>query len=363
MMDAEITLSDFDGCGISSHQLRTCVLPAFERLEINTIEDVQRFAGDKDLQQIAEHVHQVPVVLVEAIVNKFRINSLDRIIDLVTEMLVKRYKDYIQVKSVQPQSDEECDHDIEAAVVKRISTRLYIITLSFLMFATFCLVYRKIWEESIEEEKLAADFAKEAAPYVHAFAKCDENSIHHQKYFRLGDSPEGYLCMRDRYGRLNNKLQEMVNALWFAHELDRTLILDWEIARVYDYIMWQNVFPHAKYRVAIVPTQHNKRLCSDGAKIDSKSELYPFMFSSSGRKALKQRLHKNNTMYLGVDAYHFFRMEADYSTMRGFYANLWPAKLITEKAERFIEKYFGDSPYMAVHLRDLEGSCSARMKR
>lgn len=60
-------------------------------------------------------------------------------------------------------------------------------------------------------------------------SRCSGIDIETERYNQLPSSEEGFLIMKHTFGQLNNKLQEMTNLLFLAHELNRTLIVEKEL--------------------------------------------------------------------------------------------------------------------------------------
>mmetsp|Transcript_3211 Transcript_3211/g.3807 ORF Transcript_3211/g.3807 Transcript_3211/m.3807 type:complete len:482 (+) Transcript_3211:294-1739(+) len=319
--EGSISVSDFKGCGISKGALNGKVLPILSEIGIHTVPQLKSFSVNTSLQAKAEADYGLSLAHIEAIKEKF---SPKRVV--------------------------------------LVSTIMYALTagIVFLIATMVVMEFISMDESDSLSESYAKGFSQKAVSYESHYSKCNQTDIHMQKWLSLPESEEGYLCMRHTFGRLNNKLLEMTNLLFFAHELNRTLVVEHEIGRVYDYYKWQDMFPHVKYRVATDGTHKLWHACHWGYLVDGPQNK--MLMTRAGRQNLKKQIQGKEFVAINAAVLFYFR-ETDYAFLRAFYANLWPKPYVLKKANDFIAEHFGNKPYAAVHLRDLEGSCSNRMRR
>mmetsp|Transcript_8487 Transcript_8487/g.11096 ORF Transcript_8487/g.11096 Transcript_8487/m.11096 type:complete len:491 (+) Transcript_8487:238-1710(+) len=315
-----ITVRTFDGCGIPADKIIGKIIPVLSQLGVHTVSHLRNFALNKSLQSRSEVEYGLSLAHIEAIEEMF---GPKRIV--------------------------------------MASTILYTLAVSiFLLLAGFAMAEFTNLDTKSDSISYSKGFSSKAISYESHYSKCNQSDLHMQKWLSLPPSEEGYICMRHTFGRLNNKLQEMTNLLYFANALNRTLVVEHEIGNVYDYYKWQDIFPHVKYRVATTGTHKLWHWCHWGYLVDGRQNK--MLMSRGGLQQLKKEIKGKEFVAINAAILFYFR-ETDYAFLRSFYANLWPKPSVLKKANDFIAEHFGEKPYAAVHLRDLEGSCANRMKR
>mmetsp|Transcript_25300 Transcript_25300/g.30913 ORF Transcript_25300/g.30913 Transcript_25300/m.30913 type:complete len:480 (-) Transcript_25300:1616-3055(-) len=339
-----VTPGSFDGCGISSSEINLRVMPVMNGLGIRTQADLCRFSLDSRLQGMAEVDYALPVVYIETIVEKYAPEGLKKkIITWCVLVLLLGFLFGVMFLNIFGMRNMDIINVDEISHVYT-STSTIDSELSSLFIG-----YNRISNSRYNK------------------SNCDdiEIDIHSQRYHKLPASEEGYVIMKHTFGQLNNKLQEMSNLFFIAHILNRTLIVEREISGVYDYEKWQAAIPHVSYRV-VTPVSRELKMsyASYGYVLVPKENK--LLLSTGGRAKLREILKEKRFVSINAEFLFYFReiKETGYSAfLRSFFSNLWPKPHVLKKVEKYIEDSFGNTPYAAVHLRDLEGSCPPRMRR
>mmetsp|Transcript_8371 Transcript_8371/g.10046 ORF Transcript_8371/g.10046 Transcript_8371/m.10046 type:complete len:511 (-) Transcript_8371:425-1957(-) len=372
MESTELEVDSFLHLGIPEDTIRCQVIPALAVLGVCNTEQLRAFSKDRELQEEAISSCDLPVVFIEVICARYGsvldTNVLEKI-SVEQSVLPEISSQHIEPR--KPSKWPSWLMCISCALIVFVGTFAFAgFKKELFSFVKFVGLENLNGAFGLQEEfngEVLSQLTSHAGDFEHDFEKCDMNDIHDQKYFRLSGSEDGYLCMRGFWGRLNNKVQEMYNALWIAHELNRTLIVEREISRYFDIKRWQDIFPHVKYRVAVPGRGEFRHMCKGSNAIyiagpnDHRNKM---LHTRSGRQALKKELRKNKNKFVAIAATTvFYLMETDHAFLRAFFANLYPSANIRLKVDEYINRTFGTRPYMAVHLRSLEGSCTGRMSR
>lgn len=177
-------------------------------------------------------------------------------------------------------------------------------------------------------------------------------------------APGGLLCETSAFGQLQNQVNSLEAMLLLALHLNRTAVMPPQVARVYRWL------PLAKYRSKLLvkgqyrcadaqPAHAFERQCVDGGKACDLSRP---------RAVAALRRATAATPVLGLAGKAFFYSRRRWAASAPgfshfFFANLRPFAGLRRAADAFVQRAFGATPFVAVHLRWLDGFCLDRVRR
>ena len=158
-------------------------------------------------------------------------------------------------------------------------------------------------------------------------------------------SPNGVICTHGAAGRLNNIIFHERVGLYVAWQLGRTFVAAPEMSNYYDVERMGNMmFPGIHSYRTVVP--YDASLCNDTVI----TGVYDIA-------TLKSVIGERGTIS-GWDLFYKYEPPPEYF-VNAFMGNLFIRPDLTDIVDKFIDDYFGGGPYIAVHLRDLEGGCKS----
>lgn len=218
-------------------------------------------------------------------------------------------------------------------------------TITIIMF--LFMITMKIIRESVQVEM---------APYMYKREMNSTKSI----------SKHGVICTHGAAGRLNNIIIHERSVLFLAWKLKRTLVVSKEVSTYFDVVgMGLNMFPNEEY-LPMVP--YNSNLCYSDGNVDENVVLtigkqVPRVVGNTTlqlEKLIDIIGDKRRVVVSGWDFFYKYPSPPSY-----FYNSFMRHSIIRpdlyEVASKFVTRVFGDNPFVAVHLRDLEGACNSEM--
>lgn len=179
------------------------------------------------------------------------------------------------------------------------------------------------------------------------------------KYLRTENtkeiSPFGVICTHGAAGRLNNIIIHERSALYIAWMLNKTLVASPEITNYYDIDkMGIEMFPEVPFKM-IVP--YDQSLCDesiiwtigDNIKRDETNQL---------QQLINIIQDKTKATVSGWDLFYKYPPPPGYFA-ESFMGHFHVRPDINQIVDEYIKEFFGNQPFVAVHLRDLEGGCKS----
>lgn len=198
---------------------------------------------------------------------------------------------------------------------------------------------------------------------------------------RKGDfriSEHGVVMFFHPYGRTNNQILGVKSGINFAYILNRTFVFPPELYGLYDDKILAHMNPGGNTTHDLV-IPYSEEIYHIGAKNRDFGNYVGMpcanhhcdLDDEKTRNMLIKRSKRkdSNNYYLALNGKMLF-----YHAMWGkkatggadlearFYMNLFPIPSIRKKVADYIEDKFKNKEFAAVHLRDLEGTCTHRMK-
>jgi hypothetical protein len=192
----------------------------------------------------------------------------------------------------------------------------------------------------------------------------------------------GVICRVGAFGQLNNQIFELRYMLFLAVHLNRTVVVWPHLAHLYDVNFLQLTSPAStRSTVALVSTDES--LCDERNSTNNNNNnnnnntadsvtLYQFPPDAANSQNQKQKqaprqrwilpgdVKSISSRVLKFDARDIFRVNklgVEPSKRHKLYPWLYPKRDTRELANQFVERTFGTRPFVAVHLRFLDGLC------
>lgn len=164
--------------------------------------------------------------------------------------------------------------------------------------------------------------------------------------------PNGVLCVPDlgAAGQLNNQLFEFSTILEIGHELNRTVVVSpGTIADVYELRYLMNQPAIISYDYSLCSRYPQTRIVNEQNE-SGKEFIERFLLPENAKLAVLAMEAKT--------AFYFPTLKYPHP----MYAHLQPLQDTLQLAVNFVEEKFGTEPFVAVHLRFLDGECYRRSK-
>ena len=274
-----LTATSFEGSGIPPQKVDHFVLPLLHSSGVRTDSDLADLCSSPK-QQSNLLQNGLPLAFLEAIVLHFSAGS-DTGEDLsLKAQVVAALREVGALLNFSSSSSSPSPQGSNGNG-PRMKKQRRVVSLVFIGAALYCLLLTlsffkteriesiRPMEESAarmkcEQEEPAAIEAPPHIKFVHTLPSKDNSSeASGREVVKQLDpvSPNGVICVRGSWGRLNNNLIEVKNAFWFAYQLNRTVVVMNRVSGIYDIEKLQNVRPHASYRIAL---SYSSSLCKHG---------------------------------------------------------------------------------------------------
>lgn len=180
-------------------------------------------------------------------------------------------------------------------------------------------------------------------------------------------SPNGVICTHGAAGRLNNIIIHERKALKLAWDLGRTLVASQEVSLYYDVERLSlGLFPELTFRM-IVP--YDETLCyGSGGFVNEEDVLtigkQVYRVENDPEAQLSKLIEKlGNKEQAVVSGWDLFYKYPDAPTyfIHSMMGHLYPRPDLMAIVDNFIDNSFRNNPFVAVHLRNLEGGCKSIM--
>lgn len=263
-----LSSANFEGCGIPAAKLDNFVVPLLHSSGIRTAADLEQFCQSKK-QQSGVLDNGLPLAFMEAIV--LHCSSQGSSPSHPTQTIFEEIGALLNFSSASS----------DTGTVSRGRQKRRVVSVVFLAFILYFLLLTLSFLKTEQIETL--QYMEEAAggagcektekepvdapphiKFVQTLPNRDNRSDADPKEVvkQLDPvSPNGVICVRGSWGRLNNNLIEVKNAFWFAYQLNRTVVVMNRVSGIYDIEKLQNVRPHASYRIAL---SYSSSLCKKG---------------------------------------------------------------------------------------------------
>ena len=172
--------------------------------------------------------------------------------------------------------------------------------------------------------------------------------------------PNGYLCIHGAKGRLNNLILQNLVGVHMAHHVNRTLLVDDEVAEYYDVdALSLGAFPDAPFRVA-APLGGSNVTCPDpkgeyeysidrGLTIEGRFEQF--------EEQAQRRPQPGVAVVDNSDVWYWLGRPPE-DVYGRFFRGLVLRDVYRGKVEEFLGRHgLRDDSFNAVHLRFFEGKC------
>lgn len=169
---------------------------------------------------------------------------------------------------------------------------------------------------------------------------------------------KGYICVDKTQGRLNNIIIQLLVILNVGQTINRTVLVTENMASAfefYDFDHFNLKFQQTKSPSTFLPMLVDRSIdkCYNGTGIPKGGSSISKRIQQFDRKTLGEKVAivggKSSWYFLGRPKPPFY---AD------FFSALWPTKAISIKVDQFLQNTFQGKPFVAVHLRNLEGACT-----
>jgi hypothetical protein len=168
---------------------------------------------------------------------------------------------------------------------------------------------------------------------------------------------KGLLCVDQTQGRLNNIIIQLLVMLHMGMAINRTVLITGNMASAfesYDFEHFNLNFQLGQERSSFKPFLVDPRI----------RECYNGTATSSGGMSIANRIRQFDQKTLLEPVATLAKKSSWYFLGRpkppfyvDFFSVLQPTKAIGNKVDDFIKRTFQGKPFVAVHLRNLEGAC------
>mmetsp|Transcript_12833 Transcript_12833/g.29496 ORF Transcript_12833/g.29496 Transcript_12833/m.29496 type:complete len:368 (+) Transcript_12833:126-1229(+) len=166
----------------------------------------------------------------------------------------------------------------------------------------------------------------------------------------------GYLCIHGAKGRLNNLILQNLVGVHMAHHINRTLLVDDEVAKYYDVdALSLSTFPNATFRVAMPLSGVNETCYNPSGRYNINHRL---TITERFEEFQEQTQQQHSVAAVDNSDVWYWLGRPPEDVYGRFFRGLILRDVYQRKVEEFLRKHnLHEDSFNAVHLRFFEGQC------
>ena len=169
----------------------------------------------------------------------------------------------------------------------------------------------------------------------------------------------GYLCIHGAKGRLNNLILQNLVGVHMAHHINRTLLVDEEVAKYYDVdVLSLSTFPNATFKVAMPLSGINKTCYNPLGKYSINHVLTITERFEQFQEQTQQQQQQHSVAAVDNSDVWYWLGRPPEDVYGRFFRGLILRDAYQRKVDDFLKKHkLHEDSFNAVHLRFFEGQC------